>query len=611
VAVRRFSLPRLWRLLNQVRRLGWGIADQAVSSVTNVAMVLFVAHTVGAEQFGAFSLAYVTYSFVLNASRGLASDPLMVRFSSTDHLTWRRAVASCTGTATVVGLAAGACVLAVAALLSSTARFAFLGLGLTLPVLMLQDSWRFSFFALGRGSQAFLNDLVWAVALIPTLIALRGAHVRNVFWFVFAWGAAAGVAAAAGLLQARVVPRLAGSAEWLSHHRDLGSRYLAENVTNGGASQLRTYGLGFIVGLAGVGYVQAASTLMGPVMVVFMGMSMVGIPEAARILNRSPHRLRLFCLLVSGGLAIGAAAWGAVLLVALPKGLGAVLLGPIWRPTYPLILPYTLAVVGVCAWCGATAGLHALGAARRSLRAMVLASIASLVGSLAGALAGGTVGSVQGFAAATWFGTLLWWWHLHAAMRESGILSVGGRRAGHDGEPAVEEHAGQPEPAREPGSDPASAVSARPDPGAPPGSLMAPASTAWSVVVSSDQGYYDRTWAMSAVTGISLAFPAYRNERRFRLTGTKMRIGRRSATRGLQPDIDLAGPPADPGISRSHATLIAAPDGTWSVLDQGSANGTLLNGRKVAVGDAVPLHDGDRINLGAWTVITVHHGQEG
>jgi pSer/pThr/pTyr-binding forkhead associated (FHA) protein len=87
-----------------------------------------------------------------------------------------------------------------------------------------------------------------------------------------------------------------------------------------------------------------------------------------------------------------------------------------------------------------------------------------------------------------------------------------------------------------------------------------------------------------------------------------MRIGRRSATRDLEPEIDLAGPPADPGISRLHAVLIAAPDGTWAVLDPGSANGTLLNGREIAIGDLITLHDGDRINLGAWTVITVNRG---
>ena len=114
---------------NAVRRLGWGVADQVVSSLTNFAVSIYVVHALGAVQFGAFSLAYVTYGFALNASRGLATDPLMVRFSGTYLPTWRRAVADCTGTAMVVGLVAGACVLAAAAVLSGTAGAAFLALG--------------------------------------------------------------------------------------------------------------------------------------------------------------------------------------------------------------------------------------------------------------------------------------------------------------------------------------------------------------------------------------------------------------------------------------------------------------------------------------------------
>ena len=90
-----------------------------------------------------------------------------------------------------------------------------------------------------------------------------------------------------------------------------------------------------------------------------------------------------------------------------------------------------------------------------------------------------------------------------------------------------------------------------------------------------------------------------------------MRIGRRSAARDLVPEIDLADQPVDPGISRLHAVLTPAPDGTWSILDPGSANGTLVNGREMAIGEMVTLHEGDRINLGAWTVITVHRGLGG
>jgi len=129
--------------------------------------------------------------------------------------------------------------------------------------------------------------------------------------------------------------------------------------------------------------------------------------------------------------------------------------------------------------------------------------------------------------------------------------------------------------------------------------------TTWSVVVTSDRAYYDDMQQKGVLPGPVVPFPRVRTERRFRLTGKQMRIGRRSAARGVEPEIDLSGPPVDPGISRLHALLLPAPDGSWAVLDPGSANGTLLNGREIAPGDLIPLRDGDRINLGAWTALTV------
>ncbi|MGO9083319.1 MAG: hypothetical protein ACLQDY_30565, partial [Streptosporangiaceae bacterium] len=76
-----------------------------MSTLTNFLLSIFVARTLGAAQFGAFSLAYLTYGFAINASRGLSIEPLLIRFSGTDLSTWRRAAAGSTGTALLVGLA--------------------------------------------------------------------------------------------------------------------------------------------------------------------------------------------------------------------------------------------------------------------------------------------------------------------------------------------------------------------------------------------------------------------------------------------------------------------------------------------------------------------------
>jgi O-antigen/teichoic acid export membrane protein len=421
---RRAAVP--WRLMLGVcRRLGWGVADQAVSSITNFAVNIYIARELGAVQYGAFALAYVTYGFALNTSRGLATDPLLVRFSAVDLGVWRRAVVNCTGTAVLVGLVMGSLVLGAAMLLGGAARPAFLALGLTLPGLLLQDSWRFAFFALGRGSRAFLNDVIWAVTMLPALIVLRRTGHADVFWFVLAWGAAATVAAAIGPLQAGLVPRLTGALRWLSRQRDLGLRYTAEGTANSGAAQLRSYGLGIILGLAALGYVQAASTLMGPLQILIYGMGLVALPEAARILRRSPRHMPAFCGLISAGLALLGLAWGVALMVALPRGLGQWLLGSLWRPAYPLVLPTTLYFMGMCASVGAGIWLHALAAARRSLRAAVFNAAALLVFSVLGAVLAGTVWSIRGAAIGTWAGAIFCWWQLRIALRESASASAG------------------------------------------------------------------------------------------------------------------------------------------------------------------------------------------
>jgi O-antigen/teichoic acid export membrane protein len=401
------------------KRFGWGLGDQMMSSLSNAAMSFYVARELGAAQFGAFSVAYVTYSFALTASRGLATDPLLVRYSGVEVPVWRRAITRSTGTSATVGVAAGVLALVAAAALSGTLRMAFVALGLTLPGLLLQDSWRYAFFALGRGSQALLNDTIWTTSMLPLFLLLRVTHHKSVFWFVLIWGATATLAALVGPLQARVIPRPRQALSWVREHRDLGLRYMAENASNSGAAQLRTYSIGAIAGLTVVGYVQAAGLLMGPFLVVFMGISLVTVPEAARILRNSPRHLRLYCGCVGGGLAVLGLVWGLVLLVLLPRGLGGLLLGrSLWRPAYPLVLPYAISVMGGCLIGGATAGLHALGAARRSLRAMVISSVIFLSCGVAGAYAGGAAGTVWGAALATWLGAAVWWWQLRTAMRE-------------------------------------------------------------------------------------------------------------------------------------------------------------------------------------------------
>src|SRR5918999_2161747 len=99
----RFAALRTLAPRAATARLGWGLADQAVSSITNFALGIVVARSLGAAGFGAFSLAWVSYGVILNVSRGLATDPLTVRYSGPLDDRWRSAAGRAASTATALG----------------------------------------------------------------------------------------------------------------------------------------------------------------------------------------------------------------------------------------------------------------------------------------------------------------------------------------------------------------------------------------------------------------------------------------------------------------------------------------------------------------------------
>jgi hypothetical protein len=75
-------------------------------------------------------------------------------------------------------------------------------------------------------------------------------------------------------------------------------------------------------------------------------------------------------------------------------------------------------------------------------------------------------------------------------------------------------------------------------------------------------------------------------------------IGRKDPITGDAPAIDLSDANGlEKGVSRKHA-MIARRDGALHVIDNGSANGTYLNGQKLVAEQPRILRDGDDIRVG-------------
>ncbi|WP_030164240.1 FHA domain-containing protein [Spirillospora albida] len=150
-----------------------------------------------------------------------------------------------------------------------------------------------------------------------------------------------------------------------------------------------------------------------------------------------------------------------------------------------------------------------------------------------------------------------------------------------------------------------------PVPPTPPPAVPPVEGGVWTAVVTADRDYYDTVMEAGGPDSASLAFPPYAPERRIPLTGSQARIGRRSSSQPTPPEIDLREPPEDPGVSHVHAVLLAKPDGGWTLVDPGSTNRTCLNGstEPIPLNVEIPVSDGDRIHVGAWTTITLTRGE--
>jgi len=401
------------------RRAGWGVADQALSSLTNFGLAVVLARGLTAEGFGAASITFAVYVLVLNVSRSLTSEPLTVRHSRQDRIEWAGPAAAALGAELVIGLITAAGLLVVALWVGGPSGGALAALAITMPGLLLQDGWRFAFFATGRPRAAFMNDLLWLVFMILTLaVALAGGSPEP--WpYVLAWGLAGAMAGIAGIAQARLLPAPRRTVAWFRTNRDLATRYAAESIVLAGSSQLRLVIVGVVGGLAMAGALRAGQVIMNALNPLSYGLQLTAVPEAVAIARRDRGRLTRYVARLAIGLGAVSLLWGVAVWL-IPSGLGQALFGATWDEAHSTIPGQTIVVVASGLSAGAIVGLRALAAAGHSLRARILSSIIGLVAATLGAMTGDVALCAIAIGVAIAIGTIIWWASYVLARRRPG-----------------------------------------------------------------------------------------------------------------------------------------------------------------------------------------------
>ncbi|MFF1921961.1 hypothetical protein ACFVW8_15475 [Streptomyces sp. NPDC058221] len=378
------------------------VADQGVAALTNILVLVAAARLSTVADFARFSGVYLVFTVLLGVFGAYTGQPLVLHRGVNDGT--RGACRSAAAFTLLVSAVLGGLLAAVCAVVPGDTARALMMLGLVLPVVLGQDTARYAFATLQAQHLALAADALRLVCVLGALAVQP--HATSAARLVTVWG----LSALPALLLAVTLlhHRTAGTPVRLGpllRRGHLGRRFVVEFGVGNATSQLSVLALGVAGNPLVVGALRGATTLFGPLNVLFTSATGFGPPLLGRL---ATDRLRVRATAaLAAVLALTAAGWATVLAL-LPGPAGRHLLGDTW-PTAAALLPatgsqYAAMAVGTC-------GLLALRLLdpRTTLSIQVVFSLTAVAFLTGGYVLGGVPGAAWGLclgsvckAIATW-----------------------------------------------------------------------------------------------------------------------------------------------------------------------------------------------------------------
>ncbi|WP_258037155.1 hypothetical protein [Streptomyces sp. SM14] len=388
------------------------VTDQGVVALTNIAVVIVAARQSTAAAFASFAIVYAVATVLLGAAAAFVGQALVLRRGPDAEL-HGHIRGSVLFTLTAATLAGAALTLSAWPFDGELAD-ALAVLGLVLPLVLAQDALRYGFSLLGLAHGALAADVLRLALAVPAL-ALQP-HGSEPSRLVLAWGLSALPALLlGGWLLARATRGARPTPLTAPLRRDhLGRRFAAEYGVGQAGTQLAVIGLGLFANPLAVGALRGATTLFGPLNVLFNAANGFGPPQLNRL--HAPENKARAAALAAGALAAVAACWAVVLLLV-PGSAGRALLGDTWDAASALLpatgVQYTVMALGVC-------GLLTLRVLRprATLPVQVVFSLLSVACLLGGYALGGVVGAAWGLCVGSAAKSAAAWLRVRAVLRE-------------------------------------------------------------------------------------------------------------------------------------------------------------------------------------------------
>ena len=287
-------------------------------------------------------------------------------------------------------------------------RVSLLILGLSIPGLLVQDVWRYSFFASDKSLRAVLNDAIWAVVQLGCLVGFAVFGGLDLPRVMLSWGIGATCAAVAGGFQSGVHPSINLARGWWSMQKDLAGRFVGERVSMYGANYGIVYLTSLVGGLTQAALIRAGQLLIGPLNVLNMGLGLAALPQASAAAGRSISSLIRVSIVTALVIGVGSAVWGVVVLT-MPDEIGRSILGDSWTGARFTGAAFSLYMVGAGTQTGALIGLRALEQARKTLPLTIVTGTFVLACGVAGTAIAGAQGATLAVGVAMCAASAGWW----------------------------------------------------------------------------------------------------------------------------------------------------------------------------------------------------------
>jgi O-antigen/teichoic acid export membrane protein len=275
------------------RRAATTLIDQSFSSVSNFAVGVAVARVAGAAGLGGFSLAYAGWQVLAAMHRSLITDPMAIEGDvyhpdgDVSNAKTRHGIESGFAAEVLLGVVGAAIFALVGGALilvgQRTFGIAMMAMAPWLPVLLVQDYWRWVGFMTRRPGHALANDSVFNCVQGAAFATVFVVHTHSIVALIACWGVGSAAGAFYGLRQYRVLPRFSGGLSMLRAHWKVSKWLAGGSLSGSGGMQITVFITGAILGPAGLGGLKAAQTLVaGPSGVLIMAGGSIGLPEATK-----------------------------------------------------------------------------------------------------------------------------------------------------------------------------------------------------------------------------------------------------------------------------------------------------------------------------------------